>query len=207
MQLRSLVHRPFIDYFPIYPKANTHRTAWKSPCFHMFPIHKNTSATHPWWIFRLQLNHSTPGDIPQLRTRHGMALAQFHRLGRKALMDNTHTHYHTMPVDTVVSVNAVARCIYIYNIHTWIYCYSLHPGKLTFGTLKKYPNLKGENHHPNLHHCVHPQVICYSFKPAVEPIRSFVSPAGLKYHKKKVANKKKWENILGNLGKTLRSFA
>lgn len=29
---------------------------------------------------------------------------------------HTHTHYHTMPVDTVVSVNAVARCIYY--IHT-----------------------------------------------------------------------------------------
>ena len=134
------MHRPFIDYFPIYPKANKHRTAWKSPCFHMFPIHKNTSVTHPWWIFRLLLHHSAPKDIPQLRTRRGMALAQFHRLGRKALIDNTHTHYHTMPADTVVSVNAVAQCIYY--IHTWIYCYSLHPGKLTFGTLKELPKFK-----------------------------------------------------------------
>ena len=98
---------PVIYYFPVYPKANKHRTAWRSPCFQFT---KTTSVIHPWCIFqacyiRLPLNHSAPTDITQLRTPHGMALAQFHR------------HTHTMPIDTVVSVTAVTQCVYV--IHTW----------------------------------------------------------------------------------------
>ena len=86
----------------------------------MFPIHKNTSVKHPCWIFRLLLNHSVPKDIPQLRTRHGMALA----LGRKAFIENT----HTLPVshDTVVSVNAVAQCI----LHTCLDIILFAPRKI-----------------------------------------------------------------------------